>query len=187
MTGSASVSENAGGLRRNQTGEASFKIVAVSYRGAVDWVVSVSDRRRADCRGELRSVEHEGWRVIVFDFQLSGLRVEGHPARFYLCGNEGIGFIGQPGTAKDAVYEGAHVIVGIADAGDASYLVSVLDGDFDRMHSRGLRPACVLSVSPFGALPELRPSLAGAIQAPAWREQPLEVLKLAVKAALRKV
>jgi len=158
-------------LITNDAGEAIFKVVVVSYAGATDFVSWVRDITAEERRGrELSVTEHLGWRLSMFDFVLSGLEVLGHPVRIHLFGNEGLGFISQPGTAKDVVYKNAHAVVVLAnDADDYDDLSAGLRADFRRMDSQGQHPVCLV-VAPVPV---------------SWREAPLDVLKLATKHLLR--
>jgi hypothetical protein len=118
--------------------------------------------------------------MAAFDILLAGITVQGHPVRIYLFGHEGIGFIGQPGTAKDVVYKGAHIVIGLANDDDVQDLLSVLQSDLARENSRGRRPGCVV------ACPTPSPKLADPDHGVEglwvdWRTRPLEPLNRAVK------
>ena len=62
--------------------------------------------------------------------------------RLHVFGHDGVGFVGRPGSAKDAVYKNAHAIIGFADAPDVSDLVAVLEPDIDRLKSQGQHRGC---------------------------------------------
>jgi hypothetical protein len=169
----------------NDAGEAIFKIVAVGYAGAVDWVIGFHDRTDVPSRGLLHPVtENEGWRLVAYDLSFEGMRVRDHAVRLYLFGHEGIGFIGQPGAAKDVVYKNAHAVVGLANAGDVKDLVSVLTADLERGRSQGQHPAFVLATGP-SVSPSLPDSLPKThVVSVDWRSEPMEPLNVAATAIL---
>lgn len=171
-------------LRINGAGEAIFKIVVAGYDGPVRWVGRIHELTRPELRGVLQPVtESDGWRTVLFDFFMPAIVIGGHPARFYLFGHEGIGFIGQPGSAKDAVYQSAHVVLGLAASDELAHLISVLGADLTRIRSTGGDPTLILASS-VAAPPNTLPH--GARQAQVdWYDDPLSALKLAVKAIVQ--
>lgn len=175
-------------VRTNDAGEAIFKIVAVSYAGSGDWVQRIRDLTRPENAGKfLAVVEHDAWRVTSFDFLLAGITVQGHPVRFYLYGHEGIGFVGQPGTAKDVVYKSAETIVALAsDAEEQRDLVSVVGADLTRLESQGQRPTFFVALSPAASATgklAILPDFAHQAVVE-WRTAALDLLKPAVKQIL---
>ena len=159
--------------------------MVVSYLGSSDFLSWVRDFTAENLRGREFSVtETYGWRLSTFDFALSGMKILGHPVRIYLLGNEGLGFIAQPLSAKEVVYKNAHAIIGLTNsADDRDDLTSALGVDLVRLRSRGKEPVCIIAA----------PVAAGASNLPAgahelcvdWRAAPLEVLKLTTKQVLR--
>lgn len=166
----------------NQASEAIFKIVAVSHEGAADWVQRVHDLTRPEHRGTLHAPPTSaGWRYSQVDIAMAGLRVEGHPVRLYLFGHEGVGFVGQPGAAKDVVYKNLHVLMGFARPSDVDDVLAVLEPDLARLHSQQRTPAC------FVACPSQPRVMSGALSGAGWNEcdwraDPLAPLRTAVKA-----
>ena len=157
-----------------------FKIVIVAHAGAVDFVRAIHQRTREEHRGELREIEEAAWHSAITDFRLAEFEMQGRPVRFYLFAHEGLGFIGQPGSAKDVVYAGAHAVVSLA-AGldDARDLGSVIGADLERMRSQGLNPRWLL------AAPTTVDVSANAEHITLdWRSAPLDLLRHVIRSAL---
>ncbi len=173
-------------LRTNEAGEAIFKIVAVSHAGAVAWVKNVHAVTKPEMRGELTPISNEGWDAIAFDLVLGGIRAQEHPVRLHLFAHEGAGFIGQPGSAKDVVYEGASVVVGFGQPDDWRDLIAVLGADVERLASQGEQPTVML-IGPEGTPLVPKPAaLSGAIDLRIdWKALPLDPLKAIAKTVLK--
>ncbi|MBX3125416.1 MAG: hypothetical protein KF718_01800 [Polyangiaceae bacterium] len=125
--------------------EAMFKLVVVGYAAASEWVERVRELIPPERRGGFQPpMDNDGWRMTVFDFRDEAVTAQGHAVRVYLFGHDGVGFIGQPGRAKDVVYKNAHALLGLADSGQSSQLASVLGADLQRMASSGHQPVAVL-------------------------------------------
>lgn len=174
------------GFVLNESDEAMLKLVAVSYAGAVDWLHLVYEQTPPEVHGRMVPPEtNDSWTLAAFDFAPPGLQTHGHPVRVHLFAHEGLGFIGQPGAAHDAVYKGAHAIVGLAQAEDAGDLAGFLDAASTRLASHNRHPHFVLAHPPDAELstrPESRVERGGLPVD--WRDRPLEPLKQALKLAL---
>ncbi len=157
-----------------------IKVVAIGYFGVADWVRKLQQATEPDRRGEFTHRIHEGWELTVFDFD-SNQTLDGRPVHVHLFGHEGIGFIGQPGSAKDVVYKNAHAVIALASATDARDLAGVLAGDLTRMHSQGHQPS-VLFAAP-GKAAEQRPE-GTTFVAVDWASKPTVALGSAVTLAL---
>ena len=162
-----------------KNGQPMIKVVAIGYSGVGDWVRSVQRETKEERRGKLVARDHEGWRVTAFDYE-SGTAIGGRPVHVYLFGHEGLGFIGQPGAAKDVVYKNAHAIIALASTEDANDLSGVLEADLSRMRSQGHHPAVVFA-APERALGRSKSNSRAVVD---WSSKPTLPLELAVKEAL---
>lgn len=163
----------------NAAGEVLLKIVVVSYEGAGRFIEGVRNEvQPTRLNDNFRVEDNDGWCLTAFNYVHPSARIQERPVRVYLFGHEGMGFVGQPGSAKDVVYKHAHALIGVA-AGQEELkdLMGVVDADLTRMRSQGHSPVCVLATPQLcqtQALP-LSGSPATWIAAP-WRTSPLDVL-----------
>jgi hypothetical protein len=169
----------------NDAGEACFTIVAIGTTDAVEFVRSLHASAREDLRSALTMNEEPTRSEATFELRFAGLQSNGRPVRATLSGHRGIGLLGAQSAELKKAFAGVDAIIvrGGSDIDDdlttSSTLIASADVALD---------AVVILDAPGGA-----PDLAGramARYAPRPTHtlidaaQPLDVLKLAIKAML---
>lgn len=137
-------------------GKALFKVVMVGYSGVCAALNGALASLPIAARESWRSTEDSAWLFCGFHFDLEAERWRDLPVQLHVFGHEGIGFIGQPGSAKDVVFKGVHAIFGLASAPtEAHDLDGVLESDLLRLHSQGAWPISEIIIAPAtGTLPQ---------------------------------
>ncbi|MBN2717931.1 MAG: hypothetical protein JXX14_18930 [Deltaproteobacteria bacterium] len=124
-----------------KTGAVLFKVVMFGYAGTVDAAgqfykaLPKALRLRHD-----EFPENDGWRLSRSEYLLpEKYSLNGRRVAIHLWSHEGIGFIGQPGHAKDTVFRNATGIIAAGNNSEASDLMGVLDTELVRVSNGGQR------------------------------------------------
>jgi hypothetical protein len=128
-------------------GKVLFKVVLVGYSGVCTALKDELARLPAGARETWQLTEDSGWTFCSIDYDVAGKRWQDRPVHLHVFGHEGLGFIGQPGTAKDVVYKNAHAVFALARIDEASDLSGVLEVDLTRLHAHGTWPVAGLVVN----------------------------------------
>ncbi len=123
-----------GGYFVNQEGEACLKLVVISYQGAVTWLKDVASALPPkDVSQFVPGQGADGWTVSSLTTTAPSIRLDGHPVRLFWFAHEGIGFIGQPRSAKEVVYANARAVIALGEPNQIEGLKSVLSADFQSL------------------------------------------------------